>query len=65
MNVPLLKLLKQKPDRWMGLALPRFKCGHEKTPENTQLNNGFPRCAICHRARCEAYRRRLGIQERA
>lgn len=53
-------------NRWSDLVVPvrLFKCGHEMTPGNTQFNRGYPRCAICHRARCTAWRRKQGIKAR-
>ena len=43
----LLKTLKRY-GAWSGLALPRFKCGHEKTERNSYTAGKYPRCKTCH-----------------
>lgn len=33
---------------WSQLLVPRFKCGHEKTPANSVTAGDYPRCKTCH-----------------
>ena len=33
--------------RWLDLMVPRFRCGHEKTPANTVDYSGQVRCRTC------------------
>jgi hypothetical protein len=36
------------PPAWAQLLVPRFACGHEKTPANSYQAGEFARCKACH-----------------
>jgi hypothetical protein len=47
----------------IGTTMEKFKCGHEKSPENSGWTNlkkrrGYYRCLICDKAKTAAYQKR-------
>jgi hypothetical protein len=44
-----------EPSGWMMLSVPRFKCGHEKTPQNSHKAGQWTRCKTCQTARTKRW----------
>ena len=56
-----MSLAELRPGNLKGhtLSSGRFRCGHLKTPENSQVAGRFdkPRCKTCYRERMRDYMR--------
>ncbi len=45
---------------WEQLMVPRFKCGHERTPMNSYSEGKYARCKRCKDNQARNYRREHG-----